>query len=337
MDQSTSIDPRLFGASPALRGSEPAARTDAAKVRDVAMQFESMLLAQMLKELQTAMSGEGDDDKDNQLQSGAAVRRDVDPAEPDAEPRRRHGPGRLALARTRPADDAAKRAVEPPSATFVLTRLPEGFAMPAGGRTEPARASSCQPSSPSATDPRARCLCRRCRPRGSVRRSACATIRSMVSRGFTMAWMSPMVKGREVRAAADGMVTAVSDRSGYGLTVVVAHENGVETRYAHLSAADVRPGDVVSRGGVIARAGNSGRSTGPHLHFEVREGGQSVDPARVARRGRGCARQSITCGHCAWGPPVPIDLMIAKRDPASRARFEKRTLKNRVSWSITSM
>jgi murein DD-endopeptidase MepM/ murein hydrolase activator NlpD len=89
----------------------------------------------------------------------------------------------------------------------------------------------------------------------------------------------PLVNGHDVRAAAAGTIKSVDERAGYGLLVVVAHENGVETRYAHLSAADVRPGDTVARGEVIARAGSSGRATGPHLHFEVREGGRSVDPS----------------------------------------------------------
>jgi murein DD-endopeptidase MepM/ murein hydrolase activator NlpD len=59
---------------------------------------------------------------------------------------------------------------------------------------------------------------------------------------------------------------------------VLDHGAGLQTRYAHLSAADIRPGDSVASGQAIARSGNSGRSTGPHLHFEVLENGQAVDP-----------------------------------------------------------
>ncbi len=88
--------------------------------------------------------------------------------------------------------------------------------------------------------------------------------------------------GTEVRAAAPGVVVAAGDRPGYGLTVVVDHGQGRETRYAHLSAVDVAPGDPVGGGQLIARSGNSGRTTGAHLHFEAREYGRPVDPALAA-------------------------------------------------------
>lgn len=94
--------------------------------------------------------------------------------------------------------------------------------------------------------------------------------------------------GEEVRAAAGGVVTFAGERGGYGLMVVVDHGGGTETRYAHLSTADVRAGMTIEAGQAIARSGNSGRATGPHLHFEVRQNGQPVDPesmtglARVA-------------------------------------------------------
>ena len=66
------------------------------------------------------------------------------------------------------------------------------------------------------------------------------------------------------------------------MTVVVDHGDGRETRYAHLSTIDVAPGDPVASGQPIARSGNSGRTTGPHLHFEAREYGQPVDPRLAA-------------------------------------------------------
>lgn len=93
-----------------------------------------------------------------------------------------------------------------------------------------------------------------------------------------------MAYGQEVRSAGSGVVRSVSDAGGYGLMVAVDHGDGLETRYAHLSAASVKPGDTIAAGQVIARSGNSGRSTGPHLHFEVREAGQPVDPSRFAGR-----------------------------------------------------
>lgn len=87
--------------------------------------------------------------------------------------------------------------------------------------------------------------------------------------------------GEEVRAAAGGVVSFAGERGGYGLMVVVDHGGGIETRYAHLSSSDVRAGMTVAAGQAIARSGNSGRTTGPHLHFEVRQHGQPVDPESV--------------------------------------------------------
>lgn len=87
--------------------------------------------------------------------------------------------------------------------------------------------------------------------------------------------------GEEVRAAAGGVVTFAGEQPGYGLIVKVDHGNGLETRYAHLSSTAVQPGMAIEAGSPIARSGNSGRTTGPHLHFEVRQDGQPIDPERV--------------------------------------------------------
>lgn len=88
----------------------------------------------------------------------------------------------------------------------------------------------------------------------------------------------PMPYGADVRTAGPGTVVSVGEVSGYGLQVVVDHGDGVTTSYAHLSSAAVKPGDTVTRGEVIAAVGNSGRSTGPHLHFEVLTRGRAIDP-----------------------------------------------------------
>lgn len=86
-----------------------------------------------------------------------------------------------------------------------------------------------------------------------------------------------MAYGQDVQVVAPGRVASVGERQGYGLTVVVDHGNGLETRYAHLSGATVREGDIVEAGQVVAQSGNSGRSTGPHLHLEARQNGQAID------------------------------------------------------------
>jgi murein DD-endopeptidase MepM/ murein hydrolase activator NlpD len=86
------------------------------------------------------------------------------------------------------------------------------------------------------------------------------------------------ITGTQVHAAADGIVYTAEYEGGYGKMVVVDHGNGIRTRYAHLSAFEVVAGQEVRRGQVIALSGNTGRTTSPHLHFEVRMGGNAVNP-----------------------------------------------------------
>jgi murein DD-endopeptidase MepM/ murein hydrolase activator NlpD len=90
--------------------------------------------------------------------------------------------------------------------------------------------------------------------------------------------------GREVPAAGAGRVVSAGDDGGYGLSVVVDHGDGVRTRYAHLSSVAVTAGQELAKSEVVGRVGQTGRATGPHLHFEVELDGQKVDPATVAHR-----------------------------------------------------
>ena len=92
--------------------------------------------------------------------------------------------------------------------------------------------------------------------------------------------------GTPVYATADGVVTHAGWTSGYGRLIKIQHDFGIETRYAHLNAMDVRVGQRVSRGDRIGALGNSGRSTGPHLHYEVRESGNPVNPMNYIRAGQ---------------------------------------------------
>lgn len=84
--------------------------------------------------------------------------------------------------------------------------------------------------------------------------------------------------GTPVRAAADGRVTFAGWNGGYGILVIVDHGNGVETRYAHNSRLNVKVGQQVSRGQIVSYSGNTGNSTGPHLHFEIRYRNSPVNP-----------------------------------------------------------
>ena len=84
--------------------------------------------------------------------------------------------------------------------------------------------------------------------------------------------------GDPINAPADGVVIYAGWRGGYGQTVVIDHGFGIQTHFAHLNAYDVRVGDSVKRGDLIAEMGSTGKSTGPHLHYEVRRMGQPLDP-----------------------------------------------------------
>ena len=91
--------------------------------------------------------------------------------------------------------------------------------------------------------------------------------------------------GNDVRATGDGVVVTAGAMGGYGYMVEIDHGNGITTRYGHLSKILVDKGDTVSEGDIIALSGSTGRSTGPHLHYEVRRNGQAVDPMRFLNAG----------------------------------------------------
>jgi murein DD-endopeptidase MepM/ murein hydrolase activator NlpD len=91
--------------------------------------------------------------------------------------------------------------------------------------------------------------------------------------------------GAEIHAAATGRVVHAGPAGGYGIMVEIDHGNGLATRYAHMSEALVEEGQTVDKGAVLGRLGSTGRSTGPHLHYEVRVDGEPVDPERYLRAG----------------------------------------------------
>ena len=92
-------------------------------------------------------------------------------------------------------------------------------------------------------------------------------------------------EGSNVLASGGGTVEATGNDSAYGLYVLLRHPTGYETMYGHLSRVLVSQGDPIKAGQVIALSGNTGRSTAPHLHFEVRHNGHSIDPLSLVREG----------------------------------------------------
>lgn len=231
------VPPNLVSAWPADPRRVPA-ESDRAKVRELAEQFESMLLAQMLREMRESMAPETEGQG-----LGGPVMADVFNAELSQSLTRAGGLGManyLMQALERLAPPAVGQ-VPPPSDTAepgAAVPVSSGF----GWRQDPIN--------------------------GSARFHAGQDLR--------------VAYGQEIRAAAAGRVRSVGEQGAYGLMVVIDHEGGVETRYAHLSASDVRVGEAIAPGQVIARSGASGRSTGPHLHFEVRHDGEPVDPLSVS-------------------------------------------------------
>ncbi|MBI4754264.1 MAG: M23 family metallopeptidase [Betaproteobacteria bacterium] len=93
----------------------------------------------------------------------------------------------------------------------------------------------------------------------------------------------PSSIGSPIKAAAGGVIIAAASHPQYGNMVEVDHGNGLVTRYAHASRLTVKEGAVVKRGQKLAEVGSTGRSTGPHLHFEVRKDGVAVNPHRFLR------------------------------------------------------
>jgi murein DD-endopeptidase MepM/ murein hydrolase activator NlpD len=84
--------------------------------------------------------------------------------------------------------------------------------------------------------------------------------------------------GSKIQSPADGVVVSTAEKGGYGLTIIIEHDFGIITRYGHLQAFNVRPGQRVRRGEVIGYVGNTGRSTAPHLHYEVWVRDQAQNP-----------------------------------------------------------
>jgi murein DD-endopeptidase MepM/ murein hydrolase activator NlpD len=93
-------------------------------------------------------------------------------------------------------------------------------------------------------------------------------------------------EGTEVRAAGGGLVVEVNESPEYGKMVRLAHPQGYETLYGHLSQINVRQGDRISIGTVLGLSGNTGHSTAPHLHFEVRRNNATVDPMTLIQQPR---------------------------------------------------
>ena len=99
--------------------------------------------------------------------------------------------------------------------------------------------------------------------------------------------------GDPVRATANGTVDTAGWNGGYGKMVEIDHGNGFSTRYGHLSEIEVKVGQHVKIGQIIGRVGSTGRSTGPHLHYETRIDGDAVDPQKFLRAGLAARQRAV--------------------------------------------
>jgi len=103
-----------------------------------------------------------------------------------------------------------------------------------------------------------------------------------------------VARGTKIKAASEGKVVFAGRQRGYGNTVVIEHDDGRRTRYAHADRLSVSAGDTVAKGETIGRAGSTGRSTGPHVHFEVVQAGRHVNPLKAVARDEAIARSLET-------------------------------------------
>jgi murein DD-endopeptidase MepM/ murein hydrolase activator NlpD len=135
--------------------------------------------------------------------------------------------------------------------------------------------------------------------------------------------------GTPIHAAAGGMVVVSHNHAAYGRLLEIDHGNSLITRYAHASKLLVQNGEMVKRGQKIAEVGSSGRSTGPHLHFEVLVAGVPQNPARfLAGKGKGAAAPLVADVNAALSQRRPLPSVRsadAESAPQSKPRRERRT------------
>lgn len=96
--------------------------------------------------------------------------------------------------------------------------------------------------------------------------------------------------GTPIKATGSGVVTKASRNGGYGLMVIIDHGNGLTTRYAHMSRIMVKVGQTITKGKTIGKVGSTGRSTGPHLHYELRRNGKAINPSSFIKAGKKLAQ-----------------------------------------------
>ncbi|RPJ77018.1 MAG: hypothetical protein EHM24_00960 [Acidobacteria bacterium] len=264
--------------------SSGARAAERARVADLAREFEAMMMRQVLQQMREMLS----EDEDGGL--GA----DTMTATIDVELTR-------ALAASRPMGLAAallpaleRETVEGGTST---AQLPDQLLVPAANPTPAAAAYARVATAPlhSATS-----------GAEAIEPAVPLPIAARVSSGFGLR-RDPFnggerfhagvdiaaPAGRQVPAVAAGQVSFAGTAAGYGNLIVIEHADGTSTRYAHLADVSVRKGEAVEAGRTIGTVGSTGRSTGPHLHFELRQNGRPVNPVAAAARVAGAFKNGL--------------------------------------------
>lgn len=265
------IDDLVTRARAAASGLTDAAPEDRkAQLASIAAEFESMLMGQMLSAMRQSARWGGDSEEGDGL-GGQALFEVID-VELVAQLSRGGGLGlgrelQRSLERSfSPSGAGPANPLRPgsPGGGPPLGRVPDALStFPAAGQMAPVDAASVDPAAVA-----------RQVTSGYGWRPDPLDGRARFHKGIDLA----AAYGDDVRAAAPGRVVFSGQQNGYGNTVVIEHAGGARSRYAHLASADVAHGAVVTAGQTIGRAGSSGRSTGPHVHFEVTVGNATVDP-----------------------------------------------------------
>lgn len=240
---------------------DPSKRTDADRqeIKHLAQQFEAMLMTQMLREMRRSMVDDDEDGKENGL--GTQTMTDTADVELGSALSRAGGLGLT--------DNLLKAFERQMSGTIQATES-NGAANTNDSSVPPDAGQTTTPKRPQLTDITT--------PAPVSSRFGWRQDPLTGETSFHQGVDIAVAYGRDVKAAADGVVSFAGVQNGYGNTVVIDHQDGRQTRYAHLSHELVRAGDVVTEGQVLGQSGNSGRSTGPHLHFEMLVNGRPVDP-----------------------------------------------------------
>lgn len=271
----------------ASQGSASAAQTD--KMKALAQQFEGLLLLQMIREMRQSMTSFGGDDNGDGLMSGTGTMTDTMDTAFAMQLGQSGGFGLSTQLMKSFERQMQSESSNPsgltiaPGAAAAVTKI-DPIAAAAITKIDPVAAAALPEVSTGG-------------PEAAVLPDLGGVLDTSVNSPF--GWRTDPIDGTtrfhngvDLRAAygqavpvvGDGTVAFAGEQGGYGLTVVVRHADGIETRYAHLSSIDVQAGQSVRAGQTIGRVGQTGRATGPHLHFEVTENGRPVNPEDLAQR-----------------------------------------------------